>query len=68
MFDEDFSLIKDTSIHGNIAFELKFDILNAFNRHIFAAPDTNPGDLLFGVPTSTANSPLAIQVTGRFSF
>lgn len=67
-FDEDFSVIKDTPIHDNIAFEFKFDILNAFNRHIFGAPDTNPGDLLFGIPTYTQNAPRAIQVTGRLSF
>jgi hypothetical protein len=67
-FDEDFSLIKDTPIHNNLVFELKFDVLNAFNRHIFGEPDTNPGDLLYGVPTYTANSPRAIQVTGRLSF
>ena len=66
--DEDFSVIKETPIRNNIAFQLKFDILNAFNRHIFGAPDTNPGDLLYGIPTYTQNAPRAIQVTGRMSF
>lgn len=66
--DEDFSLMKDTPIYNNVVFELKFDILNAFNRHIFGAPDTNPAGYLYGVPTYTANSPRSIQVTGRISF
>jgi hypothetical protein len=66
--NEDFSLIKDTPIYGNVNFEMKFEFLNAFNRHMFGTPDTNPADFLFGVPTYQANSPRAIQVTGRVSF
>lgn len=66
--NEDFSLLKDTPIHENVVFELKFEFLNAFNRHMFGAPDTNPGDYTFGIPTYTANSPRAIQVTGRIQF
>jgi hypothetical protein len=66
--DEDFSLIKDTPIYNSLSFELKFDVLNAFNRHIFGAPDTGPSDYLFGVPTYTANAPRAIQVTGSLTF
>ncbi|MFZ0663006.1 MAG: TonB-dependent receptor [Acidobacteriaceae bacterium] len=66
--DEDFSLIKDTPISENLVFELKFEFLNAFNRHMFASPDTNPGDFTFGVPTGTANQPRVMQVTGRINF
>jgi hypothetical protein len=47
---------------------MKFEFLNAFNRHLFGAPDTNPADLDYGIPTYAANSPRAIQVTGRISF
>lgn len=66
--NEDFSLLKDTPIKENLVFELKFEFLNAFNRHLFGSPDGNPGDYLFGVPTYQANSPRAIQVTGRLNF
>ena len=66
--NEDFSIIKDTPIHESIMFELKFEFLNAFNRHLFTSPDSNPADYTFGIPTSQANSPRAIQVTGRISF
>lgn len=66
--NEDFSLIKNTPIYHNVTFELKFDILNAFNRHLFGTPDTNPADYLYGVPTYTANSPRAIQAIGRINF
>ncbi|HUY82117.1 MAG TPA: TonB-dependent receptor [Acidobacteriaceae bacterium] len=66
--NEDFSILKDTPIKENVMFELKFDLLNAFNRHLFGAPDTNPADYFYGIPTYQANSPRAIQVTGTFRF
>lgn len=66
--NEDFSLLKDTPIKENLMFELKFEFLNAFNRHIFGAPDTNPADFTFGIPTYTANNSREIQVTGTLSF
>jgi hypothetical protein len=66
--NEDFSLLKDTPIHENLVFELKFEFLNAFNRHMFATPDNNPASSTFGVPSGQANSPRAIQVTGRIQF
>jgi len=66
--NEDFSLLKDTPIHERLVFQLKFEFLNGFNRHMFGSPDTNPADFTFGIPTFTANSPRAIQVTGRINF
>ncbi len=66
--NEDFSLLKDTPIHENLTFQLKFEFLNAFNRHLFGSPDTNPADFAFGIPTYQANAPRAIQVTGRINF
>lgn len=66
--DEDFSLIKDTPIKENLNFELKFEFLNAFNRHLFGSPDVNPADYTFGIPTYTANGPRNIQVTATLNF
>jgi Carboxypeptidase regulatory-like domain len=66
--NEDFSILKETPIKENLTFELKFDLLNAFNRHLFGSPDTNPADYLYGVPTYTANSPRNIQITGTLRF
>ena len=66
--NEDFSFIKVTPIHESVNLELKFEFLNAFNRHLFTSPDDNPADFFFGIPTSQANSPRAIQVTGRINF
>src|SRR5277367_397194 len=67
-YNEDISILKDIPIHESVMFELKFEFLNAFNRHMFTSPDDNPADFTFGIPTSQANSPRAIQVTGRISF
>ena len=66
--NEDIDVIKDIPIHEQIGFQLKFEFLNAFNRHLFGTPDTNPADYTFGIPTYQANSPRAIQVTGKFNF
>jgi hypothetical protein len=72
--NEDFSVIKTTPIHENVTLELKFEFLNAFNRHLFGSPASggnsydNPADFTFGTPTYQSNSPRAIQVTGRISF
>ena len=67
-FEEDFSLLKTVPIRDSTNFELKFDILNALNRHSFGTPDANPNDFLFGVPTYSQQAPRAIQVTGKVNF
>ena len=66
--NEDFSLLKNIPLHEQLAIQLKFEFLNAFNRHLFGSPDSNPADFTFGIPTYQANSPRAIQVTGKISF
>jgi hypothetical protein len=66
--EEDFSLIKNTNITERLTFQLKADFLNAPNRHIFGAPDTNPADFDFGIPTYQSNAPRAIQINGTLMF
>ena len=66
--NEDFSVLKEVPIHETLSFEMKFEFLNAFNRHLFGSPDTNPGDYTFGIPTYQSNLPRNIQVTGRIVF
>jgi hypothetical protein len=73
-YNEDISVIKFFRFTERYNFSIKGEFLNAFNRHIFAAPgDGNssfykPYDPLFGVPQFTVNSPRNIQLTGRFTF
>lgn len=67
-YNEDFSLLKDTPIHENLAFELKFEFINALNHHTWNYPDQGPADSTFGIPTSTLQNPRNIQVTGKLTF
>ena len=67
-YNEDISVIKETPIKENIMFQLKLELLNAFNRHAFALPDVTPTDTLFGVPTGTLTTPRNLQITARVRF
>lgn len=67
-YNEDFSILKRTPIGENMSFSFKVELLNAFNRHIFQTPDTQPYDSGFGVPTATIDSPRNIQLTARIEF
>jgi hypothetical protein len=70
--NEDFSIIKRTTIRENQAIMFKLDIPNAFNRHVFGSIDGNPGDSFFGVPGggghSVINAPRTLQATLRYEF
>ncbi len=67
-FNEDFSFLKKTPITEGLTFIFKVEMLNAFNRHVFATPSTQPYDRFYGVPTGTIDGPRNIQLTGRFEF
>jgi hypothetical protein len=70
--NEDFAIIKRTSIRESQNILFKLDIPNAFNRHTFGGIDGNPGDQFFGVPGggghSVINGPRQIQATIRYEF
>lgn len=68
---EDFSLIKDFHISDKYGFQLKAEVLDAFNRHRFALPNLNPSASTgfgFGIPTGTDYGPRNMQLTGKFNF
>ena len=66
--NEDFSFLKKTPLGEHSTLFLKIELLNAFNRHIFGTPSTNPYDNFYGVPTYTIDGPRKIQLTGRMQF
>ncbi len=66
--NEDFSFLKKTPVTENVLFIFKVEVLNAFNRHVFASPDPNPYDSLFGVPTGTIDISRHLQLTARLQF
>ena len=67
-YNEDFSFLKDTPFGDGKVFTFKVELLNAFNRHAFSTPDTQPYDYTFGVPTNTINGPRNMQLTARIQF
>ena len=70
--NEDFAIIKRTSIREGQNILFKADIPNAFNRHVFGGIDGYPGDQYFGVPGGSGhaviNGPRQIQLTLRYEF
>jgi hypothetical protein len=69
--NEDISILRNFKIFENLQFQIKGELLNAFNRHIWAIPDavdTAPYDPNFGVVTGTLDSPRIVQFTGRITF
>jgi hypothetical protein len=74
--NEDFSIIKRTTIRESHAIVFKLDIPNAFNRHVFGQVDGNIGDHHFGLPgygnfastPTVINGARQIQATLRYEF
>jgi len=70
--NEDFSVLKRTTIGEGKDILFKLDIPNAFNRHTFGGIDGWAGDATFGVPGgsghSVINAPRQIQATLRYEF
>jgi Carboxypeptidase regulatory-like domain len=70
--NEDFSILKRTTIREGQAILFKLDIPNAFNRHTFGGIYAYPGDQYFGVPGGgghgVINAARQIQATIRYEF
>jgi hypothetical protein len=65
---ESFTLSKQFPIREGLRIEIRLEALNAFNRHQFAVPDSNPNDLAFGVVTASQIAPRQLQLTARIRF
>jgi len=66
--NEDLSIIKNTHLTEKMELQLKYEMLNAFNRHAFGVPSLTPTDNLFGVPTTTLTTARNSQITARIRF
>jgi hypothetical protein len=64
----DMSLYKDFPIHENMAFNLRVEAFNLFNRVQFGNPNTSVGNTSIGQITTQLNNPRALQLSGRFNF
>ena len=67
-YNEDFSVLRNFALHERAALQLKAEFLNAFNRHIFSAPNASPYSSTFGQVTGTINAARIIQFTMRLNF
>lgn len=66
--NEDFSIVKNVPIREQVHMEIKADILNAFNRHIFNRPDTGVTSPTFGQINSLIDGPRAVQFNLKLVF
>ena len=70
--NEDFSIIKRTTLFESHTLVFKLDFPNAFNRHSFGHIDGNITSSTFGVPggggRSVLNAPRVIQMSLRYQF
>ena len=65
----DFALFKDTHLTERIAFQLRVESFNLFNRVQFGGPGTSVGSLATnGQITTQANDPRELQLAGRITF
>ena len=62
--NEDFNIIKRFAIHEKIRAELQFSMFNAFNRHIFGAPNLDITSPAFGT-IRTAQTPRTGQIGAK---
>jgi hypothetical protein len=67
-YEEDFGLIKRIPITERVDIQFRAEFFNAFNRHVFGNPDTNPYDSGLGTVGYTSNSPRQGQLTLRVEF
>jgi hypothetical protein len=65
---ESFSIGKAFPIGEHAGLQMRLEVLNAFNRHEFETPDTNPTALSFGEVTASQIPPRQMQLTARIIF
>lgn len=65
---EDLGIMKNISIGDRYNLQIRFELINVFNRHYYADPVTNIGNPLFGQVVSTTGEPRQGQLGIRFEF
>jgi hypothetical protein len=67
-YDEDFGINKHIPIHERFSADLRGEMFNAFNRHVFNKPDSGVQDTTFGQVTSTLLGPRNVQFSFRINY
>lgn len=65
---EDFGLMKNVSLSNRHRVQIRFEIINLFNRRYFMNPVTDIGSNLFGQVTGTTGQPRQGQLGVRFEW
>jgi hypothetical protein len=60
--NEDMNLSKHFDIHQQIAADLRWEVFNVFNRHVFNKPDSGVNDTNFGQIGGLIDSPRSMQL------
>jgi hypothetical protein len=64
----DISIIKQVRVNGRVRAQFHVEFLNAFNRTVYANPNTDPTNADFGKVTSQTNLPRDIQLAMKMVF
>ncbi len=67
-YNEDVSIIRNFHMTETAYLQLKAEMLNAPNRHIFSIPNVNPLDANFGIVNGTIDAQRVVQFTLRLNF
>jgi hypothetical protein len=65
---EDVGIMKNIAIGDRYNLQVRFELINVFNRHYYDDPETDIGSPLFGQVVSTTGSPRQGQLGIRFEF
>jgi len=65
---ENITVLKDTRVTEGVKLKFGVDFFNAFNRHLWATPNTDIDSPAFGSITSTSYPPRNIQFNARVEF
>ena len=68
LLNEDFSIMKRTTIKEKVNLEFRMEMFNVFNRVRFATPNTNFDNPAYGTVGGQANSPRTIQFALKLNF
>jgi hypothetical protein len=64
----DFSLIKHFRIYGDVTFQFRADVFNAWSHASFSGSNPSPIGSAFGTITGAANGSRQWQLSGRIKF
>ncbi|HTM50220.1 MAG TPA: TonB-dependent receptor, partial [Bryobacteraceae bacterium] len=68
VYNENFGLLKKIRFHERFTVTFRAELFNAFNRVVFAAPQANVSNALFGRISGQQNTPRQGQLALRFDF